>query len=195
MAKKHTIRIKISLYVPKMRRCRLSPQHWVQEAKDRETWMQFKREFPYDCVLNWKGGKKTIPNQPLTNVPVFYTTSSLLHYRAFTATFEAMEASFFRQEQVIQYPGRRDLMDDIQPKEFIAEENLNYKEKETSKDEGVSEDNETIKTLNVPSPAATEEQPSEAICSRPLTIDPRPLEEEDEHTTLTASNNQAELMH
>ncbi len=50
--KRHTIRIKNSFYVPKMRRCLLSPQHWAQEAKDRVTWMQFKREFPYDCVLN-----------------------------------------------------------------------------------------------------------------------------------------------
>jgi hypothetical protein len=56
--KKDTIRIKNSLYVPKMRRCLLLPQHWVQEAKDGETW----REFPYNCVLNWKEGKKTTPN-------------------------------------------------------------------------------------------------------------------------------------
>jgi len=28
----HTIRIKNSLYVPDMRRCLMSPQHWAQEA-------------------------------------------------------------------------------------------------------------------------------------------------------------------
>ena len=177
-----------------MRRCLLSPQHWAQEAKNGETWMEFKREFPYDCVLNWKGGKKTTPNQPSTNVLVFYTASSSLHYHAFAATFEAMEASFFRREQVLQYPGRRDLLDDIQPEEFIAEENLNYKEKETSEDEGVSEDYETIRLSNLPAPATAEEPPSDAIRSGPLTFDPRPLEEEDEHTTLAASDNQAELM-
>jgi hypothetical protein len=192
--KKHTIRIKNSFYIPKMRRCLLSPQHWAQEAKDGETWMQFKREFPYNCVLNWKGGKKTIPNQPSFNVPAFYTASSSLRYHAFAATFEATEASFFQREQVLQYPGQCNQMDDIQPEEFIAEENLNYKEKETSEDEGVSEDNKTIKTLNVPSPATAEEPPSEAIRSGPLTFDPRPLEEEDEHTTLATSDNQAELM-
>ncbi len=59
-----------------------------------------------------------------------------------------MEASFFRREQVLQYPGRRDLMDDIQPEQFIAEENLNYKEKEMSEGEGVGEDNKTIRTAN-----------------------------------------------
>ncbi len=91
--KKHTIRIKNTFYIPKMRRCLLLPQHWVQEAKDGETWMQFKREFPCDCILNWKGGKKTIPNQLSSNVPVFYTASSSLRYRAFAATFKEMEAS------------------------------------------------------------------------------------------------------
>jgi hypothetical protein len=111
--KRHTIKIKNSLYVPKIRRCLLSPQHWAQEAKNEETWIEFKREFPYGCILNWKGGKKTIPNQPSTKVPVFYTTSSSLRYCPFAATFEAMEASFFRREQVLQYPGQRDLMDDI----------------------------------------------------------------------------------
>ena len=69
--KQHTIRIKNSLYVPDMRRCLLSPQHLAQEAGDEQTWMETKREWPYDCVLHWNGGKKTIPHQPLTNVLVF----------------------------------------------------------------------------------------------------------------------------
>ena len=93
-------------------------------------------------------------------MPVFYTASSSLRYRVFAATFEAMEASFFRREQVLQYPSRRDLMDDIQPEELIAEENLNYKEKETSEDEGVGENNKTIRTSNLPAPATAEEPPS-----------------------------------
>jgi hypothetical protein len=190
----HTIRIKNSLYVPDMRRCLLSPHHWAQEAGDEHTWMELKRQWPYNCVFNWKGGKKTIPHQPSTNVPVFYTASSSTRYRAFAATFEAMEASFFQREKVLQYPSRRDMIDDIDPAEFIAEENLNYMEKETSKDEGLNEDHETIKTSNVPFPAAAEEPPSDALRSGPLTFDPRPQEEEDEHTTLAASDDQAELM-
>jgi hypothetical protein len=92
----HTIHIKNSLYVPDMMRCLLSPQHWAQEAGDKQTWMETKREWPYDCVLHWNGGKKTIPHQPSTNVPVFYTASSLTRYGAFVATFEAIEASFFQ---------------------------------------------------------------------------------------------------
>jgi hypothetical protein len=136
--KQHTICIKNSLYVPDMRRCLLLPQHWAQEEGDEQTWMELKRQWPYDCVL-------TIPHQPSTNVPVFYTASSLTRYRAFTATFEAMEASFFQRENVLQYPGCRDLMEDIDPAEFIAEENLHYKEKETSEDDGVTEDTKPSK--------------------------------------------------
>jgi hypothetical protein len=144
--RQHTIRITNSLYVPDLRRCLLSPQHWAQEAGDEQTWIELKRQWPYDCVLHWNGGKKTIPHQPSTNVPVFYTASSSTHYRAFAATFKAMDASFFHREKVLQFPGCRDLLDDINPAEFVAEENLNCKEKETSEDERVNEDNETIKT-------------------------------------------------
>jgi hypothetical protein len=156
--------------------------------------METKRGWPYYCVLYWNGGKKTIPHQLSTNVPVFYTASSSTRYHAFAATSEAMEASFFQREKVFQFPGRRDLMDNIDPAEFVADENLNYKEKEMSEDEGVTEDNETIKTLNVPSPAVAEEPPSKALRRGPLTFNPHPQEEEDEHTTLAASNDQAELM-
>jgi hypothetical protein len=102
--RQHTIRIKNSLYVPDMRRFLLSPQHWAQEAGDEKTWMETKRKRPYDCVLHWNGGKKTIPHQPLTNVPVFYTALSSTRYRAFTATFKAMETSFFQREKVLQFP-------------------------------------------------------------------------------------------
>jgi hypothetical protein len=109
---------------PKMRRCLLLPQHWAQEAGDKQTWMELKREWPYDCVLNWKRGKKTIPLQPSTNVRVFYTASSSARYCAFAATFKAMEASFFRRKKILQYPGRCDLMDDIEPEKFVVEENL-----------------------------------------------------------------------
>jgi hypothetical protein len=192
--RQHTIRITNSLYVPDMRRCLLLPQHWAQEAGDEQTWMEFKRQWPYDCVLHWNRGKKTIPHQPSTNVPVFYTASSSTRYRAFAATFEVMEASFFQREKVLQFPGCRDLLDNIDPAEFVAEENLNYKEKEMSEDEGVNEDNETIKTSNVPPLTASEDPPSEAFGRGPLTFNPHPQEKEDEQTTLAASDQQAELM-
>ncbi len=77
------------------------------------------------CVLNWRGGKKTVPFQPTTNMPVFYTASSFRSHCAFAATFEAMEAPYFQREKVLEFPGRRDLMDNIVPEEFVVEENLN----------------------------------------------------------------------
>ena len=35
----HIILIPNSLYLPKLEKCLLSPQHWAQEAGDGETWM------------------------------------------------------------------------------------------------------------------------------------------------------------
>jgi hypothetical protein len=147
-----------------------------------------------NCVLNWRGGKKTVPFQPTTNVPVFYTASSSQSYRTFAATFKAMEAPYFQRKKVLEFPGHRDFMDNIElvPEEFVVEENLNY-DKEVSVNEGVSEDNETIKTSNLPPPTA-DENPSKAIHYGPLTLDPLPPQEEGEDTQLAAANNQTELM-
>jgi hypothetical protein len=113
----HVIKIPNSLYVPNLKRCLLSPQHWEQEAGDEQTWMGDYRD---SCVLNRRGGKKTVSFQPTTNVPVFYMASSSRKYRTFPATFEAMEAPYFQREKVLELPGCRDLMDDIVPEEFIA---------------------------------------------------------------------------
>jgi hypothetical protein len=88
----HAIKIPNSLYVPNLKRCLLLPQHWAQEAGDEQTWMRNHRD---NCVLNWRGGKKTVPFQPTTNVPVFYTASSSRSYCTFAATFEAIEAPYF----------------------------------------------------------------------------------------------------
>jgi hypothetical protein len=73
----HSIKIPNSLYVPSLKRSLLLPQHWAQEAGDKQTWMGNYRD---NCVLNWRGGKKTVPFQPATNVPVFYTASSSRSY-------------------------------------------------------------------------------------------------------------------
>jgi hypothetical protein len=83
-------------------------------------------------------------------------------------------------------------MDDIVPDEFVAEENLNYN-KEESVDDGVSEDDETKKTSNLPPPPA-DKSTSKVIRRGPLTFHPLPSQEEGEDTQLTAANNQTELM-
>jgi hypothetical protein len=106
----HEIKIPISLYVPELNRCLLSPQHWVQEAKDnfprpKCTRMSQDNEFYY---VYWDQSKfqKLIPYNPSTSIPILYTAALLHAYHAFITTFKAMEAPFFRQERVLQFPGR-----------------------------------------------------------------------------------------
>ncbi len=188
--KVHTIKIPNSVYLPGLRQCFLSPQHWVQEAKDGQTWMG---NFKCECVLNWHGGgKKTVPFNPSTNTPIFTTAPSSRAYRAFATTFEALEAPYYRKETVLQYP-RHNLMDDeptLTPEEFVAEENINYKKQVN---EGVHSDNNTEKTSNLPAPP-NEEPSSQAVRCGPLTFNPSPPTEEGEDVHLAAADNQAELM-
>ena len=141
----HTIKIPNSLYLPGLKQCLLSPQHWAQEAGDRNTWM---RNFMRERVLNWHGGgKKTVLFDPSTNTPIFATTPSSRAYCAFATTFEALEAPYYQKETVLQYHGRY-LMDHepaLVPEEFVAKDPLNY-DKGMSFDEGVDSDDDTVKT-------------------------------------------------
>jgi hypothetical protein len=95
----HKIIIPNSLYVPELKRCLLSPQHWVQEARDnyprpKGTRMDQDDEFYY---LYWGQAKyrKPIPYNPSTNVLILYTSALSRDYHTFAITFEAMEAPFF----------------------------------------------------------------------------------------------------
>jgi hypothetical protein len=93
----HKIRILNSLYVPELRRCLLSPQHWMQELNDnypRSKQMDQDVEFYY---LNWGHAKyrKLVPYVPLFNVPIMYTITFSRTYCVFATTFEVLEAHFF----------------------------------------------------------------------------------------------------
>ena len=61
----HTIKIPNSLYLPALRQCLLSPQHWAQEAGDNYPLPRGTRMENDDkrCVLVWGQGKyrKSIP--------------------------------------------------------------------------------------------------------------------------------------
>ena len=50
--KTHKIKVPNTLFLPDLRRCLLSPQHWVQEARDnypllRGTWMESDEEIAF----------------------------------------------------------------------------------------------------------------------------------------------------
>ncbi len=95
----HKIKIQNSLSVPELMKCLLSPQHWVQEAKDnypRRKGTSMSQDNECYCMY-WDQAKlqKSIPYNPSTNVPILYTAASLCAYHAFATTFKAMEAPFF----------------------------------------------------------------------------------------------------
>ncbi len=157
----HEIKIPNSLYVPELKRCLLSPQHWVQEVKDnyprpKGTRIGQDNEFYY---VYWGQAKnqKLIPYDLSTNVLILYTTTLLHAYRAFATTFKA-KASFFQWKRVLQFPGCRRTVDKpkLVPEDFVAEENVNYW-KDVSASEGANANNTMIKTANLPSPPQQEE--------------------------------------
>jgi hypothetical protein len=95
----HKIKIPNSLYIPELKRCLLSPQHWVQEAKDnypRPKGTRMSQDDECYCMY-WDQAKfqKSIPYNPSTNVPILYTAALSRANRAFATTFKAMEAPFF----------------------------------------------------------------------------------------------------
>jgi hypothetical protein len=120
----HEIKIPNSLYLPDLKRCLLSPQHWVQEAGDNYPLPQGTRMENDDkqCVLVWGQDKykKLIPFNATSNIPIMYSASSSLANRAYANTFEALKASFFRCEHVLQFPGLCQ-RDDLAEQEFVAE--------------------------------------------------------------------------
>jgi hypothetical protein len=203
----HEIKIPNSLYLPGLERCLLSPQHWAQEAGDEHPLPEgaWCKNTATHNILFWdqKYFQKSVPHSSLMNTPVFYTAPSSRAYQAFTSTFEALEAPFFCQEHVLQYPGQRpiategpfDPMDLLSREEFIAEENLNLeKQKRMLVNEGVTLDNETVQTSNLLSTPANDEPHPGTACQGALTVNPSPPLEKDEEFQLAAADNQAELM-
>jgi hypothetical protein len=172
----HKIKIPNSLYVPELTRCLLSPQHWVQEAKDNFPRPKGTRMSQDDEVyyVYWNQAKyqKLIPYDLSTNVPILYTAALSCTYRVFAAPFEAMEAPFFQRKRVLQFPGRGRTVNkpELVPEEFVAEENVNFW-KDVSASEGANADNRTVKTANLPSPPL-QEKPSRVTRLGPLTFDP-----------------------
>ncbi len=193
----HTIQISNSLYLPGLKNCLLSPQHWAQEAGDNQTFMG---KFAYCCTLQWGDGfVKTIPFNPTT--PIFHKTPASCTYRVFTAAYDACEAAFYRCETVLQVPGLSVLREaaELDPSKFVAIENLNLCKKMCENvlfGNNINEDDETVQTKNphlahkVTKPAT----PDQTICIWPLFLDPTPQASNDEDTLMAAADDQAELM-
>jgi hypothetical protein len=194
----HTIRILNSLYLPCLKSCLLSPQHWAQEAGDNQTFMG---NFAHCCTLHWGDGFKTIPFNPATNTPIFHTAPASCTCRAFTATYEACEVAFYHCKTVLQVPGLLVLREaaELDPSKFVAVENLNLCKKMRENvlfGNDINEDDKIVQTKNPPlahkvtKPAT----PDQTICIGPLTFDPTPQASDNKDTSMAAANDQAELM-
>jgi hypothetical protein len=82
------------------------------------------------------------------------------------------------------------------PEELIAEEDLHRgatRKKSVTVDE-VDDDDDTVRTSNLPPPLEDIEEPHASIRQGPLTFDPLPPLDEDEDAPIAAADNQAELM-
>jgi hypothetical protein len=149
--------------------------------------------FAHCCILHWwLGGKKTVPFHTSTNTPIFHTASSSSTYRTFVATFEAMEALFFRREATLQLTRSQLPREYVIPEEFVAEEDLHRGEKNSVN--AATEDDDTVRTSNLPSPPVEEDPSDKSIQRGALTFDPNPPEAEEEDSPLSAADDQADLM-
>ncbi len=125
----HTIQIPNSCFLPKLEKCLLLPQNWVQEAGDNQTWMN---NFAHCCMLHWGNSfKKTILFNTALNTPTFYRALLSKAYHALIATYEAFKAAFFHCKTVLQVPGLQAPRKaaELDPSKFVAVENLNLRQK------------------------------------------------------------------
>ena len=166
--KVHHNKIPNSAYMPGLKYCLLSPQHWAQEVKDkfpllRRTRMEKDNEA---IILLWRQGKYcwTAPHSPNTSSPVFWR---LWHQ---IANVEAMEAQYHCNKKVLLLPGQCNQLID-QP-EFMAEENILLpNKKDTLASEGATVDDEPNKASNL---ATTQLRSKDLTATQagPLTFDP-----------------------
>jgi hypothetical protein len=195
----HSIKIPNSMYVPDLKYCLLSPQHWAQKAKD-SAQGTIRMETDTDgLILIWGQGKhwRTIPCSRDTNTQAFCTAPAMSTYRVFSAHVKAMEAQFHRWEQVIMLPGCCRLLHDRD--RFLSKDiillNNEYRKTNTLVSEGASPDDETIKASNLSTETSDEDSgETETTQVGPLTFNPTPQLEDDKGHQHAATDNQAELM-
>jgi hypothetical protein len=146
---RHSIHLPNSLYIPGLPQTLLCPQHWAQVDADDGTYITNTAN---GCWLVWNKGrsKKFVPLGPRTNTPAFMTSSGTFHYRAFEATYLACDASAPHLCQHVQYDTLlRGDHHHRHPESFIADEDINLKDKELWEEDNVSEDDATVQISNV----------------------------------------------
>ncbi len=123
--------------------------------------------------------KKRITHDPLTKTPIFRTAPGTRRYQAFEATYMACDASHLRNHISLNLNHLGNAVD-LDPAEFVAEEDLNRPEKESKKSEG----------------AQGQDQEKQEDRIGPLTLSPAPNLADHELLELntSASDDQAELM-
>ena len=93
--RKHMLVINDVLYVPDVPTCLLSPQHWMQQAKDfypikHGTWCAIYHD---ECILHWKQQKykRMLSWDPQTNTAQFRLAGGATCYHVFAATHDASQ--------------------------------------------------------------------------------------------------------
>ena len=191
--KPHKLRIPNSLYLPGLRMCLLSPQHWAQEVGDNYPLPNGTRmeNTANNCKLLWGQGmfSKTIPFEDMTNTPIFYMSPSTSSYHAFVHTFQALEATFFSREHVLQQPGRRwlDRGSPPDPAKCVVEENINLRLVWTSEGDTMSKNSPS-------SPTPLDGSHPASIHCDSLRFDPLPPLTKDGEYCVSAPDDQAELI-
>ena len=213
----HTIKLPNSLYVPNLQRTLLCPQHWSTVDDSPGTYITNNK---HGCWLVWNNGKATkfVPLDANTNTPIFKTAPGSFNYRAFEATYCAMDAAFANRQTVtfdnlLRSRGRPQ----HDPAEFTASEQFNVlSDYEKQQNEGVSSDDATIHTNNLTKDhigledqcpihptghhkwGECSQNPNNKTDSRGvLTFSPQPLDDDEaeiDNDSISASDDQAELL-
>ena len=117
----------------------LSPQHWAETAGDNAP-IKFGTKIEADeegCTLLWKQQtrRKRITHDPLTKTPIFRTVPGTRRYQAFEATYMACDASHLLNHISLNLDSLKNAID-LDPAEFVAEEDINRPEKGSKGSEG-----------------------------------------------------------
>ena len=124
----HVIKLPNSLYVPSAEGVLVSPQHWAQEAKDDhpKAYGTVMITGAKESIMLWSQQqfKATIPHDPRTNTPIFYSQPGSRIFNAFSAEFVACDAYHAPIEETIRLPPDMARQREAEGDMFGPEENI-----------------------------------------------------------------------